>query len=183
MWDQVGGIEHTCTAPRTRGALTLYTWANSISKGVSRERGGGFTVTEMTLEFSTVVFLGQSQQAVSGGHRGDASPPSPSPECLPPARARGCPRCPRIPSRPAGPPTSAGPGSCPGFCRARCPPRTQTSHQPLEEGAAVTSSLPPQPGPRSGAGSARPREEARAPWSCPPPSHTQHCSRRAGVVA
>lgn len=26
-------------------------WANSISKGVSRERGGGFTVTEMTLEF------------------------------------------------------------------------------------------------------------------------------------
>lgn len=39
-------------------ALTLYMWANSISKGVSRERGGGFTVTEMTLEFRTVVFLG-----------------------------------------------------------------------------------------------------------------------------
>lgn len=166
-----------------RRALTLYRWANSISKGVSRERGGGFTVTEMTLEFSTVVFLGQSQQ-VSGeaggrGRKGQASPPSPSPECLPLAHAP--PPC-HVPSRPAGPPTSAGPGSCPGFCRARCPPRTQTSHQPLEGGTAVTLSRLPQPGPHSSVGKRSPREEAQAPWSCPPPSHTQHCGWRAGVA-
>lgn len=42
--------------------LTLYMWANSISKGVSRDRGGGFTVTEMTLELRTVVFLGTSKK-------------------------------------------------------------------------------------------------------------------------
>lgn len=37
--------------------LTLYRWENSISKGVRRDRGNGFTVTEMTLEFRTVLFL------------------------------------------------------------------------------------------------------------------------------
>ena len=55
-----------CTRMCTRRVLTLYMWANSISKGVSRERGGGFTVTEMTLEFRTVVFLGDSRQAMLG---------------------------------------------------------------------------------------------------------------------
>lgn len=39
--------------------LTLYRWENSISKGVRRDRGNGFTVTEMTLEFRTVLFLGR----------------------------------------------------------------------------------------------------------------------------
>lgn len=130
-WDQVGGIRHAYTDVHASRALTLYTWANSISKGVSRERGGGFTVTEMTLEFSTVVFLGQSQQAASASLPRDPGPPWNAP-CRPAPLAR-----PR-PSQ-AGPPTSAGPGSCPGFCRARCPPRTQMSRQPLEEGAAVTS--------------------------------------------
>lgn len=48
-------------SPRIWAALTLYMWANSISKGVSRDRGGGFTVTEMTLELRTVVFLGTSK--------------------------------------------------------------------------------------------------------------------------
>lgn len=51
----------------------MYMWANSISKGVSRECGGGFTVTEMTLEFRMVVFLGV--RAASGGPR------APFPEC------------------------------------------------------------------------------------------------------
>lgn len=37
----------------------MYRWENSISRGVSRVRGDGFTVTEMTLEFSTVAFLGR----------------------------------------------------------------------------------------------------------------------------
>ena len=55
-----------CAPTCTRRVLTLYMWANSISKGVSRERGGGFTVTEMTLEFRTVVFLGDSQWAMLG---------------------------------------------------------------------------------------------------------------------
>lgn len=48
--------------PHTWVTLTLYMWANSISKGVSSDRGGGFTVTEMTLELRTVVFLGTSKQ-------------------------------------------------------------------------------------------------------------------------
>lgn len=48
-------------SPCIWAALTLYMWANSISKGVSRDRGGGFTVTEMTLELRTVVFLGTSK--------------------------------------------------------------------------------------------------------------------------
>lgn len=37
--------------------LTLYRWENSISRGVRKDRGNGFTVTEMTLEFRTVLFL------------------------------------------------------------------------------------------------------------------------------
>lgn len=37
----------------------MYRWENSISKGVRRDRGNGFTVTEMTLEFRTVLFLGR----------------------------------------------------------------------------------------------------------------------------
>lgn len=37
--------------------VPLYRWENSISKGVRRDRGNGFTVTEMTLEFRTVLFL------------------------------------------------------------------------------------------------------------------------------
>lgn len=49
--------------PHTWAALTLYMWANSISKGVSSDRGGGFTVTEMTLELRTVVFLGDIKAA------------------------------------------------------------------------------------------------------------------------
>lgn len=112
------------------------------------------------------------------GRKGQASPPCPSPECLPLAHAPPC----HVPSRPAGPPTSAGPGSCPGSCRARCPPRTQTSHQPLEGSTAVTLSRLPQPGRTPVRGRASPREEAQAPWSCPPPSHTQHCGWRAGVA-
>lgn len=66
-----------CTRTCTRRVLTLYMWANSISKGVSRERGGGFTVTEMTLEFRTVVFLGDSRQAMLGS--GAPRPTSPRP--------------------------------------------------------------------------------------------------------
>lgn len=42
--------------------LTLYKWENSISKGVRRDRGNGFTVTEMTLEFRTVLFLGRRRE-------------------------------------------------------------------------------------------------------------------------
>lgn len=36
----------------------MYRWENSTSKGVRRDLGNGFTVTEMTLEFKTVLFLG-----------------------------------------------------------------------------------------------------------------------------
>lgn len=63
----------------------MYMWANSISKGVSRERGGGFTVTEMTLELRTVVFLGESRGRVGVG--------SPRPGLPRPPRARGAHLC------------------------------------------------------------------------------------------
>lgn len=44
----------------------MYKWENSISIGVSSERGAGFTVTEMTLEFRTVVFLGRKHSMSKG---------------------------------------------------------------------------------------------------------------------
>lgn len=91
----------------------MYTWANSISKGVSRERGGGFTVTEMTLEFRTVVFLGQSQQVESGG-RGAYQPcgPSPGPPSSLPHMAAAA--------------TSAGPGPASPMCPT--PPPAPSTH-------------------------------------------------------
>lgn len=51
-WDGAGSQE----------PLTLYRWENSISRGVRRDRGNGFTVTEMTLELRTVLFLGRRGQ-------------------------------------------------------------------------------------------------------------------------
>lgn len=71
------------------GALTLYMWANSISKGVSRERGGGFTVTEMTLEFRTVVFLGSHGRVRGSGSPFPECPPMPVP--LPPRLPQAAP--------------------------------------------------------------------------------------------
>lgn len=62
MRGQMGSHVHADVHKHRQRALTLYMWANSISKGVSRERGGGFTVTEMTLEFRTVVFLGSASR-------------------------------------------------------------------------------------------------------------------------
>lgn len=66
MWDGEGSQER----------LTLYRWENSISKGVRRDRGNGFTVTEMTLEFRTVLFLGRraKRDALKGLREGDESP-------------------------------------------------------------------------------------------------------------
>lgn len=49
-------------------------------------------------------------------------------------------------------PTSAGPGSCPGSGRARCPPQTQTSHPPLQESVPVTLPTAPSLGPVSPGG-------------------------------
>lgn len=97
-----------------RRALTLYRWANSISKGVSRERGGGFTVTEMTLEFSTVVFLGQSQQVSGEAGGGGARARLPLP--VPPLSASRWPTPPPMPR-----PFQAGRAS--HLCRARKLPR------------------------------------------------------------
>lgn len=58
-------------------------WANSISKGVSRERGGGFTVTEMTLEFRTVVFLGGASRPRQGIREPPSRRPRPTSGPLP----------------------------------------------------------------------------------------------------
>lgn len=74
----------------------MYTWANSISKGVSRERGGGFTVTEMTLEFRTVVFLVGAQRQQSQGLVCGLASPGTGPPPLLQASIPG-------PSRPAHP--------------------------------------------------------------------------------
>ena len=92
-------------------------WANSISKGVSRERGGGFTVTEMTLEFRTVVFLGDSQWAMLGsGAPGlglaflalhPPEPASPGSHCPPPDLASSAPQLPARPPQALYPETQA----------------------------------------------------------------------------
>lgn len=132
-------------------ALTLYMWANSIAKGVSRERGGGFTVTEMTLEFRTVVFLG-SQQAGQGAGTPSVRPAAPPWTPATPTSSVGLPT-PLLPMDPSVP-TSEGPGSCPGSDRARCPPQTRTSHGPLEDSVPATLvPILPEAGTRGGPGS------------------------------
>lgn len=88
-------------------------------------------------------------------HLPQARPPqAPSPQTQPPQAPSPQTRPPQPPP-PPGPaspaptcalmPTSAGPGSCPGCGKARCPPRTQMSHQPLED-STVVALLPPPPG-------------------------------------
>lgn len=91
----------------------MYMWANSISNGVSRERGGGFTVTEITLEFRTVVFLGSQ-----GRVRGSRSPLSRVPTYA---------QCPCLPTSPRW--ASPTPAQCP-------PLKGQEAAQvPVEHGA------------------------------------------------
>lgn len=126
-----------CTQTRAPGTLTLYMWANSISKGVSRERGGGFTVTEMTLEFSTVVFLaGQIGSSIMDPACTLWPAPltasmQPTLHLLSPWPAP-CSHWGFGPPCPPALPTSAEPRSCPDCDRARCRLRIQMSHPPLE---------------------------------------------------
>lgn len=144
----MGGHSEPTKVPQvpthTWAALTLYMWANSISRGVSSDRGGGFTVTEMTLELRTVVFLGAAKHkgcqrcgvalsqpcspAPASGHTPPYHHTQPRSLLLATCRSSGY-------SLPKSP-TSAEPGSYPSFGRAQYQPRTQMNRQLLEGGSA-----------------------------------------------
>lgn len=189
-----------------RMALTLYMWANSISKGVRRERGGGFTVTEITLEFRTVVFLQETEAQVLG------EPSQPRlPRRAPAPLATLYPQPIIHTSRPPGLPVYLlWLGSCPPhlpcaahLCRARKLPRFRYRTVPTTNTDASSASgrkctVNPSPRPHSQGGTWQPdldpavaglcRPSSRScpgPWWMVRPTHpqTQCCSRGAGATA